>query len=115
MLSLFSMADVAESTDTAVPTRERIRTGIWLGSGILPVPNADLLDKAALVFTPKAALAHVRPQAHQAYLSSGGTQVAGQAEYARQQHTSNLKFAHKIRTATQGGGALGPHPARDPV
>ena len=109
MLSLFSMADVAE------PSCARIRTGIWLGSGILPVPNADLLDKAALAFTPKAALAHVRPQAHQAYLSSGSTQVAGQAEYARQQHTSNLKFAHKIRTATQGGGALGPHPARDPV
>jgi hypothetical protein len=109
MLSLLSMADVAE------PSCARLRTGIWLGSGILPVPKAGLMDKAALAFLPEAALAHVRPQEHQAYLSSNGTQVAGQAENARQQHTSNLKFAHKIRIATQGGGALGPHPARDPV
>jgi hypothetical protein len=109
MLSLFSTTDVAE------PSSARIRTGIWLGSGILPVPNADLLDKAALALMPEAALAYVRPQAHQAYLFGNGTQVAGQTESVRQQHTSNLKFAHKIRIATQGGGALGPHPARDPV
>jgi hypothetical protein len=109
MLNMFSMADVAE------PSSARLRLGIWLGSASLPVPEADLLSKAAVASKPDAALAFVRPQAHQAYRFSGGTQVAGQAEYVRQQHTSNLKFAHKTRIATQGGGALGPHPARDPV
>jgi hypothetical protein len=114
MLSLFSTVDVADLS-ASEPSRARIRTGAWLGSGNVPAPKADLLSKAALAFRPDAALAYVRPQAHQAYLSSGGTQVAGQAEYARQQHTSNQKFDHKTRIATQSGGALGPHPARDPV
>jgi len=124
MLSLFSTIDAIE------PSCARIRTGAWLGSGNIPVPNADLLNKAALVFKPEAALAlsrtegpsvrlqgdqSARPQARTAYLFGNGTQVAGQAEYARQQHMSNLKFAHKTRIATQSGGALGPHPARDPV
>jgi hypothetical protein len=109
MLNLFSV-------DAIEPSSAQPCTGTWLGSGIMPVPNADLLNKAALAFTPEAALAYVRPQAHQAYLFiSNGTQVAGQAEYARQQHASNLKFDHKTRIATQSGGALGPHPARDPV
>ena len=125
MLSLFSTIDAIE------PSCARIRTGAWLGSGNIPVPNADLLNKAALVFKPEAALAlerllidqsvrsqgdqTARPQARRAYLFGNGTQVAGQAECARQQHMSNLKFAHKTRIATQSGGALGPHPARDPV
>jgi len=109
MLNMFSMVDVAE------PSSARLRAGIWLGSGILPIPNADLLTKATPADMPAAALAYVRPQERQAYLFSNGTQVAGQAETAGQQHTSNLKFAHKTRIATQGGGALGPHPARDPV
>jgi hypothetical protein len=109
MLNMFSMANVAE------PSSARLRMGIWLGGVSFPVPDADPLSKAAVASLPQAALAYVRPQAHQAYVLSGGTQVAGQAEYARQQHTSNLKFAHKTRIATQGGGALGPHPARDPV
>src|SRR5262249_22262366 len=109
MLNTFSMVDATE------PSCARLHMGIWLGSGNIPVPNADLLNKAALALLPEAALAHVRPQAHQAYLFGNGTQVAGQAEYVRQQHTSNLKFAHKTRIATQSGGALGPHPARDPV
>jgi hypothetical protein len=109
MLNQFSMVNATE------PSSARLGVGIWLGSGNIPVPNADVLNKAALAFMPGAALAYVRPQVHQAYLFSNGTQVAGQAEYVRQQHTSNLKFAHKTRIATQSGGALGPHPARDPV
>ncbi|HET7015505.1 MAG TPA: hypothetical protein VFI65_16425 [Streptosporangiaceae bacterium] len=125
MLSLFSTVDAIEPSSSA-----RIRTGAWLGSGNITLPDADLLNEAALVFKPEAALAlvrlvdqsvrpqgdkSVRPQARQAYLFGKGIQVAGQAEYARQQHMSNLKFAHKTRIATQSGGALGPHPARDPV
>lgn len=110
MLNTFSTAYAAE------PSSAQLRMGIWLGSGsgLFPVPEADQLNKAALASLPEAALAYVRPQAYQALISDG-TQVAGQAEQARQQHTSNLKFAHKTRIATQGGGAMGPHPARDPV
>ena len=114
MLSLFSMVDVAEPS-VSEPSCARIRPGIWLGSGNVPALKAGQLDKAALAFMPEAGLTYVRPQAHQADLFGNGTQVAGQAEYARQQHTTNLKFAHKTRIATQSGGSVGPHPARDPV
>ncbi|HEY3905009.1 MAG TPA: hypothetical protein VGM14_13950 [Streptosporangiaceae bacterium] len=114
MLSLFSTVDVADLS-ASEPSRARIRAGAWLGSGNIPAPKADRLSKAALAFMPEAASACVRPQAHQAYLFSNGTQVAGQAEYVRQQHTSTQKFNHKTRIATQSGGALGSHPARDPV
>ena len=110
MLNEFATVDAIE------PSSARLCTGTWLlGSGNIPAPKAQLLKKAALAFMPEAALAYVRPQGHQAYLLSNGIQVAGQAEYVRQQHTSNQKFAHKTRIATRSGGALGPHPARDPV
>jgi len=32
-----------------------------------------------------------------------------------QQRTSQKKYARTTRIAALGGGALGPHPARDPV
>jgi hypothetical protein len=111
MLNEFATVDAIE------PSSARLSLGICLGggSGIVPAPKAQLLKKAALAFMPEAALAHVRPQGQQADLLSNGIQVAGQAGYVGQQHTSNQKFAHKTRIATRSGGALGPHPARDPV
>lgn len=113
MLNDFATVDAIEPS-SAWPCAG---TGLGSGSGDVCAPQAQLLKKAALAFMPEAALAYVPcgPQGHQAYLLSNGIQVAGQAEYVRQQHTSNLKFAHKTRIATQSGGALGPHPARDPV
>jgi len=57
-----------------------------------------------------------RPQARNAaFLLGHDAQAAGQAEFARQQRTSNDTYAYLTRIAAFGGGAWGPHPARDPV
>ncbi len=62
-----------------------------------------------------AAVAGPRPRAREgAVLLGCATQAAGETILASQQRTSQ-KFAHKTRIAAVGGGALGPHPARDPV
>jgi hypothetical protein len=62
------------------------------------------------------ALPFARPRPRTAaYLFGNDAQAAGQAELARQQRTSNLKYAYTTRTAIQSGGSQGPHPARDPV
>ena len=62
-----------------------------------------------------AAAAGPRPRVRTDAAQSGNaTHAAGETIVVPQQPTSQ-KFAHKTRIAAVGGGALGPHPARDPV
>ena len=49
-----------------------------------------------------------------AQLFGNATHAVGETILVPQQRTSQ-KFAHKARIAAVGGGAWGPHPARDPV
>jgi hypothetical protein len=112
MLSLI-LADVAEQSPA------RIRTGALLGRGRAADSCSQVLrmpDPVRAIARPMSAPAYARPQAcTQATASSNGAQVAAQAESVWQQPNSNVKFAHKTRIATRGGGSLGPHLARDPV
>jgi hypothetical protein len=111
MLSLNSLADVA-------PARARSLTGTPLACGATPVPCGQVDQIAGLPRASSASpLFAARPRGRSAssYLFDTATQAAGQAELARQQHASNVKYAHMTRIATKGGGSLGPHPARDPV
>lgn len=62
-----------------------------------------------------AAVAGPRPRPREdAVLTGSAPQAAGETIFVPQQRTSQ-KFAHTTRIAAVGGGALGPHPARDPV
>ncbi len=110
MLSLISPAEAA------MPTRALTRTGASLLRGCAPVPGARSLEAATS--RPGAAepvFARPRPQASTgSVLFGNATHAAGQADSARQQRPSQ-KYAHTTRIATAGGGAMGPHPARDPV
>ena len=75
-------------------------------------PNRSLWIQLAL---PRI-VARLRPQASTGAVFLGiSAHVAGQAKSASQQPTSQ-KYAYTMtRIAAFGGGALGPHPARDPV
>jgi len=97
MLSLITMAEVAANS--------RDRSGM----GALPACSGEtvLRDRAL-------AMAAACPQASTAAVHYGsGTTAAGPAELTRQQRTSR-RYAHTTRIAAFGG-AMGPHPARDPV
>ncbi len=117
MLSPISTVELA--VPEVVPQRTRSRMGTWLACGDASV----LCDQALQVAVPATASARpdaagvlARPQVRtEASLFGAGIQVAGQAIFAGQQHTSNVKYAQMTRIATKGGGSLGPHPARDPV
>jgi hypothetical protein len=115
MLSHVCLADVT------APTRVRPRPGAWLFCGDATVPGGRLQVSATseqvTAGFAAAGLVAARPQAGTgAVLFGTGIQAAGQAESARQQRTSK-KYAHTTLTgiAMNGGGALGSHPARDPV
>lgn len=110
MLSLISPAEAA------MPSCARSRMGASLLGGCAAVPR-DLALETAVVRTAAADVffARPRPQASEgSVLFGNATHAPGQADSARQQRTSQ-KYAHTTRIATAGGGALGPHPARDPV
>jgi len=128
MLNLASLADVAVRTDVAEPRIDvaepivvRSRMGIWLGSAHMPVPRSamELVGPAGSGAQPVAAKAFVRPRPQgstKVALFGNGAQVAGLAKLAGQQHISKVNYAHTTRIAAlKGCGALGPHPARDPV
>jgi len=117
MLSMVSMADAAASA-AVLPTRARPRKGTWLACAHTPVPRSHVMEQAgpAACASPAAASAFARPQGRtEAYLFGNGTQVAGSAKVAGQQPISKVNYAHTTRIAALKGGALGPHPARDPV
>ncbi len=111
MLSLISPAEAA------MPERARSRTGASLFGGSAAVSRVRLLETAAArTAAADVVFARPRPQASTgSVLFGNATHAAGQAESARQQRTSQKYTAHTTRIAAAGGGALGPHPARDPV
>ena len=110
MLSLISPAEAA------MPERARSRTGASLFGGCAAVSRVRLPETAAAgTAAADVILARPRPQASPASVFFGSaTHAAGQPNSAWQQRTSQ-KYAHTTRIAAAGGGALGPHPARDPV
>jgi hypothetical protein len=125
MLNLVGLADVAETavvaqtTALAQPTVARSRMGASLGRTHMPVPRGHVKELAgpAWASARSAAQAFVRPQGRaKAALFGNGAQVAAAAKLAAQQPISKVNYAHTTRIASlKGGGALGPHPARDPV
>jgi hypothetical protein len=114
MLNLVSLADIPEAT--VVPSR----MGTLLGRDPMPVPRGHVRELAGPAKASAwlvAAKAFVRPQrSTKAALLGIGAQVAGSAKFAGQQPISKVNYAHTTRIAAlKGCGALGPHPARDPV
>jgi hypothetical protein len=111
MLSLITMADV-----------EPARAQFCLGASAQPdvaraVPLDGALQPAAsLRVAANSAHACRRPRPRDgAVLFGTSAHVADQAKSALTQPTSQ-KYAHTMtRAAAIGGGAKGPHPARDPV
>ncbi len=115
MLSHMWMADAA-------PARALSRTGASFAGGCTAVPRERAIETAPvrsdIVRTAAAAtaVASLRPQARaSAVLSGNATHAAGQAKFVLQQRTSQKKYARTTRIAAAGGGALGSHPAWDPV
>ena len=114
MLNLVSLADIPE------PTVAPSRMGALLGCADMPVPRRHVKALAGPVRAsaqPVAAKAFARPRwSTKAALFGIGAQVAGSAKFAGQQPISKVNYAHTTRIAAlNGSGALGPHPARDPV
>ncbi len=111
MLSLITQTD-------GVSARARFRKGASLPWSSIPVVTRDRASEMAAAGTAAAELAVscLRPQLHGGAVRVGAhTHVAAQANSALQQPTSQ-KFAYPMTLiAAVGGGAVGPHPARDPV
>ena len=111
MLSLISPAEAA------MPERARPAAGASLFGGCAAVSRVRLLGTAA-AGTAAADVVRVRPRLQaspESVFFGSATHAAGQAKSARQQRISQKYTAHTTRIAAAGGGALGPHPARDPV
>ena len=113
MLNLVSLADIPEATVV------RSRMGTLLGRVQMPVPRShvkELAGPARASAEPVATKAFVPPQGcTKAALFGNGAQVAGLAKLAWQP-ISKVSYAQTTRIAAlKGSGALGPHPARDPV
>jgi hypothetical protein len=120
MLNLVGLTDIPEPTELAEPTVVRSRMGIWLSGTHMPVPRGHVKEPdgpARAAALAAATAAFVRPQAStKAVLFGNGTQVAGLVKSAGQQPISKVNYAYTTRIAAlKGCGALGPHPARDPV
>jgi len=122
MLSLISMADTPASTVVArtvvspAPARSRMGTVACAHTPVASCLVRELAGPAKASAKPVTAMAFVRPRRRTAALIGNGTQVAGLAIVAQQQPNSKVNYAHTTRIAAlKGSGALGPHPARDPV
>jgi hypothetical protein len=117
MLNMVAMAEAAVPT-AALPTRARFRMGTWLACAHTAVPRSHAMELAGPAMAcarSVAADAFTRPSRRaKADIFGNGAQVAG-AAMAVQQHFSKVNYAHTTRIAALKGGALGPHPARDPV
>ncbi len=99
MLNLNIMADVAADARD------------WSGAGT----SLACSGEAVLRDRTLATTAYRPPSAGVVVVCHGsGTTAAGPEKLARQQR-SIRKYAHSTRIATAFGGAMGPHPARDPV
>jgi len=110
MLSLISPANAV------MPARARFRMGASLAGGCAAVLTERAMEPAvAAAAATDTGFAGLRPQPSAGpVLFGNATHAAGQVSSAWQQPTSQ-KYAHTTRIAAAGGGALGPHPARDPV
>jgi hypothetical protein len=110
MLSLISPANAV------IPAHARFRMGASLAGGRAAVLRERAMESAvARTAAAEAVFAGLRPQPSAGpVLFGNATHAAGQVSSAWQQPTSQ-KYAHTTRIAAAGGGALGPHPARDPV
>ena len=110
MLSHIWLADVA------MPARARSRTGASFVGGCAAVSRERAETAVASTVAAATAVASPRPRASaSAVIFGNAAHAAGQAKVALQQRTSQKKYARTTRIAAQGGGALGPHPAWDPV
>jgi len=111
MLSLNMKADVARPS-------AGFRMGASLPHDSVQAVPRDRASETAAARRSAAdsAVMGLRPQARNGVVRLGAIDTAtAQAKSALQQPTSQ-KFAHpKARIAALGGGAMGPHPARDPV
>ena len=108
MLSLISPAEAAMSACAQYPA-----------GAFSAQPGAAVSRERATqpVFSAAAVLAVAGPRPRpreDARLCGDATQAAGLTTLVPQPQSSQ-KNAHKTRVAAAGGGALGPHPARDPV
>ena len=104
------------TANDAMPTRARLRTGASFVVGCAAVSRERAESVAASTAAAATVGAGLRPQARASAVSFGNAaHAAGQAKSASQQRTSQKKYARTTRIAALGGGALGPHPARDPV
>ncbi|HVB41529.1 MAG TPA: hypothetical protein VNF47_02330 [Streptosporangiaceae bacterium] len=97
--------------DVLAPMRMPSSPGALLTCGSVAVPRVRT-QEFAMTGATVPVLASARPQSSTFF--GNGAQAAGQVEFARQQRISP-KYAHTTRIAPIGGGAMGPHPARDPV
>jgi hypothetical protein len=106
MLSLILPAEAAPQA------RALTRTGTPLLRICVTDPSMRSLE-AAIGRPAAAALVfpRPRPQASTASVFSDNPRSYNQPS----QEKSSKKFAHTTRIAAAGGGAVGPHPARDPV
>jgi hypothetical protein len=104
------------TANDAMPARARLRTGASFVGGCAAVSRERAETAAASPAATGPVAAGLRPQASASAVSFGNAaHAAGQAKSALQQRTSQKKYARTTRIAALGGGALGPHPARDPV
>src|ERR1700678_2222636 len=112
MLSPINLADVAPARTrpaslstllAAAITPEAMPAG---GTSVLCGHAGQLTGLAKASARPGTDVSFARPRSRKAaYLLGYDAQAAGQAECARQQRPSNVKFAHTIRIATKGGGS----------
>jgi hypothetical protein len=103
MLSQISLADVA------VNSRDRARVGASITYGGEKVLRDRALARSAAATSAPC----LRPNSAAVHYGSGATE-AGQVEFTWRQRTDS-NFTHTTRVAMADGGALGSHPARDPV
>jgi hypothetical protein len=111
MLSLITMADVEPAraqSGLGASVQRDVARAVPLGGALQPA--------ASLRVAANSALAGRRPRPRDgAVLFGTSAHVADQVKSALTQPTSQ-KYAHTMtRVAAIGGGAKGPHPARDPV
>jgi len=113
------------TTAGVAPQRARLREGALLACGastalprevgtVRPRPRITEMAAASLA-AAGSAVARPRPQVSGGEFSRRRAHVADQANPAMKQPTSQQYAIMTTRFAAIGGGAMGPHPARDPV
>jgi hypothetical protein len=102
--------------DAAMPARALSRTGASFAGGCTAVPRERAIETAGVRKAAAASVvAGLRPRASASTVTGNATHAAGLAKLALQQRISQKKDARTTRIAAVGGGAVGPHPAWDPV